>query len=58
MYPTPNNNKVSKVKNINKTKEVPTANKIKIVNLGGIDIFLKEKVGNLLISNKEIMIVK
>ena len=49
-----NINKVSKVKNIKVTKEIPTPNKIKIVYDGLILIFLKEYVGILLISKKAI----
>ena len=41
---------VSKVKNTKDTKTTPIPNKIKIVNLGEIEIFLNEKVGILLIS--------
>ena len=39
-------------------KESPIKNNKSIVNLFGIDIFLNEYVGNLLISNNEIIIVK
>ena len=46
----PKNNKVSKVKNIKDTKEIPINNNINIVSLGFIDIFFKAKVGILLIN--------
>jgi len=39
-------------------KETPIASKIKMVNLRCIEIFLKEKVGNLLINKRETKIVK
>ena len=39
-------------------KESPIKNNKSMVNLFGIEIFLKENVGNLLINNNEIIIVR
>ena len=45
----PNINNVSNVKNIKDTNDIPIASKIKIVLSDGIEIFLNEYVGILLI---------
>ena len=55
MYKKLNTSKVSKVKNIKVTKDIPIPKSMKIVKAGLILIFLNEYVGTLLIKSTAII---